>query len=247
MRLRRFLLSALALPAAVVLAGCSSAEGQRAQELLLRADAAQKQLTSSSFEGSVAVGVAGQQIDVRFEGAGSQQEGYMSMRASGVPGAGTGAFAFDVVVRGGEIWMAADGDWQKLPAAAAQAPPSTSLGPAAFAELARHVKAVRVTENQLLENRPVAIVAGEIDTAGLVASLAKLGGLGELAPGLDVNELGSGIGDIEAVLTIDEQTGLLSSALVTLSIEADGQKAELRLTYRLTSWNEPVTIPSPGA
>ncbi len=244
MRLRRVLLSVLALPAAVALAGCSSAEGQRAQELLLHADAAQAQLTSSSFEGSVSVSVAGRQVDVRFEGAGAKRQGYMSMRASGIPG--ERAFAIDVVVRGAELWMKTSGRWQKLPAASAPAVTSPSLGPAAFAELARHVKAVRVAEDQLLEGRPVAIVAGEIDTAGLIRSLAELGGVRELAPGLDLDELGASIGDIEAVLTIDEQTRLLTSALVTLSVDADGEHVELRLTYRLTSWNEPVRIPSPG-
>jgi hypothetical protein len=244
MTVRRLVPLVTALAAAVALAGCSSAEGQRAQELLLQADAAQKQLTSSSFEGGVSFGLAGEQVELRFEGAGAKRRGYMSMRGS-APGAGE--VAVDVVVRGAEIWMAIDGDWQKLPAAAAPPVESPSLGPAAFAELARHVEDVRVTEDQVVDGRAVTIVAGEIDTAGLLASLAELGGLGDVAPaGLDVDSAGSFVGDIEAVLTIDRQTQLLTSALVTLELKVPGETAELRLDYRLTSWNEPVEIPAPG-
>ena len=242
MSLLRALLLAIALPAALTLAGCSTAEGQRAQELLLAADAAQAQLTSSSFEGSLSFALSGRQVELRFEGAGSKQQGYVSMRSSGLPGA---SFDLQVVVRGGQIWMKLDGRWQKLPPAAGPNLGSASLGPAAFSELARHVQDVRVSEGQLVEGRTVSVVAGEIDTVGLLGALAELGGLGELNPsGLDLEELRSGIGDIEAVLTIDERTHLLDSALVTLALEAGGEQVELTLRYRLTSSNQPVRIPS---
>lgn len=244
MSLLRALLLAISLPAALALAGCSTAEGQRAQELLLAADAAQAQLTSSSFEGGVAFALSGQRVELRFEGAGSKTQGYLSMRSSGLPGA---SFDMQVVVRGGQIWMKLDGSWQKLPAAGPEFG-SASLGPAAFAELARHVQDVRVSEHQVVDGRAVSVVAGEIDTAGLLGALSKLGGLGELGrSGLDLEELGAGLGDIEAVLTIDERTHLLDSALVTLSIDAGGETVELTLSYRLTSANQPVRLPSvPG-
>lgn len=245
MSIRRALLLAIALPAALALAGCSTAEGQRAQELLLAADAAQAQLTSSSFEGALSFALSGQRVALQFEGAGSKQRGYMSMRSSGLPGAN---LDLRVVVRGEQIWMQLDGRWQKLAAAAAPQLDSASLGPAAFAELARHVKDVRVSENQLVDGRSVSVIAGEIDTVGLLGAMSKLGGLGELTPsGLDVEELGAGVGDIEAVLTIDERTHLLDAALVTLTVDAGGEKLQLTLNYRLTSANQPVRIPNlPG-
>ncbi len=235
----------LIVPGALLAAGCSTAEGKRAQELLLAAEAAQAQLTSSAFEGGLSFAVSGQRVELRFEGAGSKQRGYMSMRSSGLPGANVD---LQVVVRGEQLWMRLNGSWQKLPAAAAPNLGSASLGPAAFAELARHVKDVRVTEGQLVEGRPVSVVAGEIDTVGLLGAMSKLGGLGELNPsGLDLKELGSGIGDIEAVLTIDERTRLLDSALVTLSIDAGGEPVDITLNYRLTGSNQPVRIPNlPG-
>ena len=43
------------------------------------------------------------------------------------------------------------------------------------------------------------------------------------------------IGDIEAVLSIDERTHLLDTAMITLGIEAQGKKMEFELRYRLTS------------
>lgn len=244
MSLRRALSFPIAVLLALALAGCSSAEGQRAQELLVAADAAQTQLTSSSFEGGLSFSLSGQRVELRFEGVGSRQRGYLSMRSSGLPGAN---FDLQVVVRGKQIWMQVDGRWQKLPAAAAPRLDSAALGPAAFAELARHVKDVRVAENQLVDGRSVAVVAGEIDTVGLLGAMSKLSGLGELTPGLDVQELAAGIGDIQAVLTIDERTHLLDSALVTLAVDVAGEKLQLTLNYRLTSANQPVRIPSvPG-
>ena len=49
------------------------------------------------------------------------------------------------------------------------------------------------------------------------------------------------------MLSIDERTHLLDTALVTLSLEIQGEKLEFELRYRLTSANEPVVLPSiPG-
>jgi hypothetical protein len=63
----------------------------------------------------------------------------------------------------------------------------------------------------------------------------------------DFEQLGAKIGDIRAVLTIDEGTHLLSSAIVKLSVEAAGEQLDVELRYRLTAANEPVRIPSPSA
>ena len=46
------------------------------------------------------------------------------------------------------------------------------------------------------------------------------------------------------MLSIDESTHLLSTALVTLSMDVQGKKLELELRYRLTSSNKPVKLPS---
>lgn len=237
---RRALLLVSILPVWLLLAGCSTAEGQQAQALLAEADAAQARLTSSSFEGGVSFALSGQEVSLRFEGAGSGGNGYMAMSSDTLPGVDT-----TVIVRGDRIWVKSEGSWQELPATSAQALATPSLGPAAFAELTKHVKDVRVTEGEVVGGRPVTIVAGELDTAGLLGAMAKLSGLGgELGAPVDLDDVRSQLGDVEAVLTVDDGSKLLTSALVKLTIGTGDEAVELRLDYRLTSWNEPVEIPS---
>jgi hypothetical protein len=93
----------------------------------------------------------------------------------------------------------------------------------------------------------VTTIGGEIDTKGMIAAFTKLGAAaGELEGlSLDFSKLGIDFGDIAAVLTIDEQTHLLDSAFVTFAIEAEGERVQFELRYRLTSSNQPVRLPSP--
>lgn len=112
--------------------------------------------------------------------------------------------------------------------------------------LARHVEDVRVTEHQVIQGKPVTTIAGEIDTAGMLRSFAKLGSLAEEASfDLDLSKLGLEIGDTRAVLTIDERTQLLDSARVSFAMSAEGKSIKLDTRYRLASANEPVELPSP--
>ncbi len=54
---------------------------------------------------------------------------------------------------------------------------SGSMGADAFQELARYVRDVRVAEHQQIDGKPVTTIAGEIDTAGLIKAVTKLGSL----------------------------------------------------------------------
>ena len=121
--------------------------------------------------------------------------------------------------------------------------PKCRFSAAAFQELARYVEDVRVTEHQLIQGKPVTTIAGEIDTAGMMRSFAKLGSLAE-DMSFDLSELGLDIGDIHAVLTIDERTHLLDSALVSFELKADGKSVKLDLRFRLASANKPVKLPA---
>ena len=47
-------------------------------------------------------------------------------------------------------------------------------------------------------------------------------------------------GDIHAALFVSERTGLIRSAVITMSMEAQGKKADVELTYRLDSTNRAV-------
>ena len=231
------------IAAALLLSGCSTEEGQRAQELLQQAEAAQAQLSSSTFEGSLGVSAEGQTFKVIFTGATSDDGEWVSLRTSGVPGGGD--LAMQVLVRDGRAWMDAGDGWQSMPVPSRSSANGT-VSAAAFQELARHVEEVRVTEHQVIQGKPVTTIAGAIDTAGMLQSVGKLGSLAEDASfDFDLSKLGLDIGDINAVLTIDEQTHLLDSALVSFAMSAEGKSVKLDLRYRLASANKPVDLPSP--
>ena len=84
----------------------------RAQELLQQAEAAQAQLRSSTFEGSLGVSAEGQTFKVIFTGTTSKDGEWFSLRTSGVPGGGD--MAMQVLVRGGRAWMNAGDGWQSM-------------------------------------------------------------------------------------------------------------------------------------
>jgi len=244
----RRLLALLALVAfALVLTGCSTAEGLRAQELLKQAEAAQAALTSSTFEGSLGMTFGGERMAMSFRGATSSHGEWVSVDGSGIPGAGS--FSMQMLVKDGRAWTNLGGSWVSGPAPAGVGANGT-VSAAAFQELAQYVEDVRVTEHQLVEGKQVTTIAGEIDTQGMLEAFTKLGSAaGEVEglslEGFDLSKLGVDVGDIEAVLTIDEATGLLSTAMITFGMSAQGEELSLELRYRLTSANEPVRLPSP--
>jgi hypothetical protein len=241
-------LPALAVCAAFLLSGCSTAEGTRAQELLQQAEVAQAQLRSTTFEANIGVVLEGKQIKVALKGAASKEGAAFSMHMTGLPDAGSQDVRF--VVRGNSAWMTdSDGHWAAMPVPKELNGKSSSMGADAFQELARYVKDVRVAEHQLIGGKTVTTIAGEIDTAGMLEALAKLGSLSGSGAeqggfSFDLDDLGVEVSDIKAVLSIDERTHLLDAALVTVAVEAKGEKLQLNVQYRLTSVNEPVTFPS---
>ena len=243
-------LSAIVVGAAFLLSGCSSAEGQRAQELLQQAELAQAELSSATFEANLGVVMDGEQVEVALKGAASKQGAAFSVRTTGIPEASGKDFQF--VVRGSRAWTSEGGAWESVPVPGQMKQQvnglSGSMGAEAFQELARHVRDVRVAEHKQIGGKLVTTIAGEIDTAGMLEAVTKLGSLsgtgGEKAAfSFDLDDLGLKIGDIKAMLLIDERTHLLDSALVTLAIEAQGKTLEFKLHYRLTSANQPVVLP----
>jgi hypothetical protein len=232
------------LGALVLLAGCSSEEGLRAQQLLQEAEAAQQALRSSTFEGVLTVTFEAQTFRVAIEGATAPDGEWVSISAQGLPDAGD--FSAQVLRRGERAWTSIGGGWQSMPVPAGTARDG-SLDVAAFQQLTRHVKDVRVSEHQVVGGKTASVIAGEIDTEGMLEALTKLGSVAGESQGfsLDLAELGLELGDIEATLTLDERTRLLDTALVTFAVEARGERLDLELRYRLTSANEPVTLPTP--
>ena len=228
----------------LLLAGCTAEEGRQAQELLTQAETAQAQLRSSTFEGRIAMTADGQALDVAFNGATARGGEWISMRTKGAPNGAD--LKMQLLVRNGRAWVNVDGRWQSMPLPTSAGGSTGTLNAAAFQQLARHVKDVRVTEHQLIGGKPVTTIAGEIDTEGMLDALLDAGSFAEGLE-LDVSKLGLEIGDISAVLSIDERTQLLDTATVSLSMAAQGKRATIELRYRLTGANTPVRLPAPPA
>jgi hypothetical protein len=230
-----------ALATFALLTGCSTEEGLRAQELLQQSEVAQAQLRSSTFDGSMSISADGMEIALAFKGATSPDGEWFSMRSSGIPGAD---MAMEVLNRKGRVSMNSGSGWKAFPGGAAGSSGSNgTISAEAFQQLARHVKDVRVTEHQLIGAKTVTTIAGEIDTQGMLEAFTKLG---SFAPnGFDLSKAGVDFGDIEAVLTIDERTGLLDTAFIGFAMSAEGKSVEIELRYRLASANQPVKLPTP--
>jgi hypothetical protein len=228
------------LAAGALLTGCSTEEGLRAQELLQRAEAAQAALTSSTFDGSMAFAIDGMNVRMLFNGATSGADQWFALRSTGIPNGGD--IAMEVLVRGNRAWTNMGGGWHAatVPAGGRS---SGTMSAAAFQQLARYVKDVRVTEHQLIAGKSVTTIAGDIDTEAMIEAFANLGSFAE-GTSLDFSKLGLDVGDIHAVLTIDERTHLLDTAYITFAMSADGKSAEIELRYRLASANQPVRLPS---
>ena len=235
-----------------IAAGCSGAEGERAQELLLQAEAAEQNVRSASFEVELTALYDGQQLALTLRGGGyskGKRAGDMFVEAS-TSGA-LGVYDFGFVANRGSLSMRTNGDWQRLPASAAARASlgtvgSRDLGSAAFLELARYVKSVRVTEGQIVNGESTATISGTIDTAGLVEAMVKLEGLSELTGGAapDLSELSDHVGDTHAAIAISERTHLIRGAVVNLTVDAEGKKVDIQLVYRLRDVNKPVRFPS---
>jgi hypothetical protein len=232
------------LGAALLLGGCSTEEGLRAQELLQQAEVAQQSLRSSTFDGELSFEFGSHMVSMQFNGATSSEGEWFAMRSTGIPDGGD--FSMQVLRRGGHAWTNMGGSWRSTPVPSGLGPGGT-MSSAAFRQLARYVKAVRVTEHRLVEGKPVTIIGGEIDTQGMIETFAKLGSVAGGLEGLsiDFSKLGIEFGDIHTVLTIDERTQLLENAFVTFSVAAEARQLDVELRYRLTSANEPVQLPVP--
>jgi hypothetical protein len=229
--------AALAL-AVLPLAGCSGEQGERAQQLLNRAQVAQAQLSSASYEARMTFLMDGRRFSLVMDGGGyfkGRRAGdhLLTMRTDGVPGAG--AFNMQLLVRRGEASMSLNGRRLSVPM-------SASTGQqydwsATMLDLARYVKNVRVLEGRVANGLRGSTIAGVIDTESMVKTVSKLDTVAEAA---SVGKFVDNLGDIRAAVFVAERTGLIRSAVITMSMEAEGKKADIELTYRLNSTNKAV-------
>ena len=235
--MRRVLAVLLLAAAAVVLAGCAGPDGQKAESLLLQADAAQQALTSEQFSMRMNMSAAGQNVAMQMAGGGylkGAQAGDVYMVITGQTPDGKSMDA-SVVKHGDVVTVSADGQTQTLSAAQAQQQYGSQLQSMANGgfNFAQYVKSVKVSDTTLPNGEAADQIVGVLDTQGAASSLGKDLGLGSLAH----------LDDTRAVLTISRKTHLVTAALIDMSLEILGKKMTINLTYGLTGVNVPINFP----
>lgn len=247
MRLRLALVSVLAL----ALAGCAGGpDAREAQSLLERAQAEQSKIASAGYELELSAGMLGQKFAFTVDGA-AQLKGkhagdlYFRVRASG-PAAALGPKGFDMWMakRGSRVTMFMDGRRQSFDATRAGAPNVDLVGSFGSLDFASCVKSVQLEKGRSLNGEPATRVAGVVDTGCILRAAAKMNGLSEAAgQPFDLGELAKKIADVRATLFVSDRSHLLIGAVVSTKIEADGQRLDLQLSYRLTNVNRPLRFP----
>ena len=236
--MRRALTFLLLVASAVMLAGCAGPDGQKAADLLLQADAAQKALTSEQFSMRMNMSAVGQTVAMQMAGGGylkGAQAGDVYITMSGQSPDGKSMDA-TIVKRGDLVTVSADGQTQTLSAAQAQQQYGSQIQSMANGgfDFAKYVKSVKVTETTLPGGEAADQIVGVLDTQGAATgSLGKDLGLGSLAH----------LDDTRAVLTISRKTHLVTAALIDMSMEFLGKKMTISLTYGLTGVNVPINFP----
>jgi outer membrane lipoprotein-sorting protein len=245
-------LAKLLLVLTMLLSGCAAGpDGQRAQELLEQAQAANANVKSATYVATMTFAGQGQKFRLSMEGgallkgkhAGDQ---FLRMRAEGLPAQlGMNGDLMLMVKRGNQMTMTMGNQTQVMTAPTDLSTQTQAWGSLASLDLVSCVKKVDVEEGRNLNGEPAARIAGTIDTACVVHALIKLSGLGSLAgSSVDTSKIDDTLGDVRATLFVSDRTHLLIGGLISLTAHAQGQKMDVQFSYRLTSVNEPVHFPS---
>jgi hypothetical protein len=156
----------------------------------------------------------------------------LTMRTDGVPA--LGAVNMQLVVRRGHASMNLNGRRfsMPLPATARRQYDWSST----MLDLARYVKEVNVREGRVVNGEAGATIAGVLDTVSMV----KAASLDVVAQAANLGDMASNLGDMRVAVFVAQRSGLIRSAVLGMSIEAEGKKADIELTYRLKSTNKGV-------
>lgn len=234
--------------AAFLVAGCAGGpDAQEAQALLQQAQAEQLKLRTAGFSAEFGVTANGQKLAFVLDGAAElnkAEAGNMWFRMTG-SGLGGEDFEMRMSKRGSRVTVTAQGETQTFDAADAAAPKLDSLGSLGSFDFASCIKSVDVAEGRSLNGQPATRIAGTVDTACVLKAASALGGVaGASAPKVDFDEISKYVDDVHATLFVSERSHLLVGALITTSISAMGQSADVQIRYRLTRINKPLRFPA---
>jgi cob(I)alamin adenosyltransferase len=238
--MRRLGLLASALLAAVSLSACSEVDAEGARELLSASDQALLGLRAYRFAGRLWIESDAGDFSFVIRGGGNTRgdsASFLTMRSDDVPGFPE----ITVVQRGQTMWIRAEGGWTRTEAPAGQ---PTGLDQFDFSA---YVKNVSVDEDVMVDGQPAAKVMSVLDTTGMVEGLFASLGRATGGTGLPLDRIANSFGDTRVVFYLSDATHLPLRTLIDMSIEPEGEKAELHLDFALEPAKRHVRIPLPSA
>lgn len=235
--------------AVLALAGCAGGpEASQAFDLLQRAQAAQAQLSSVSYEAKSSFAVEDQTFGYTLRGAAqlkgaSAGDQWLELTSQQVPG--VGQIAMTMVRRGSRMTIRSMGQTQEVPVPTELQAKQDAWGSFDSLDLTSCVKKVDVAEGRSLNGEPATRIAGEFDAICAFKAVSGVSGLGQNAGATpDLEQLRDHLGPARATLFVSDRTHLLVGGLITLNVEVDGHELSFDVSYRLTSMNQPVRFPA---
>jgi hypothetical protein len=232
--MRRILALLLLTAVAAVAPGCSGADAEEAQALLVQSNAAFAGVRSATFTARMSLTGGPQELSMTMSGGGyahGKRAGDFYVLATS-DSLGFGDLV--LVSRSGRVSMSVDGH------PVGEVPlPNTAENPIQLVDFSQYVKDVNVEHGKLIDGEPMTKLTGVIDTAGLAkGALADVTGAG--GDGLDLSK---SLGDTRIVIYLSEATHLPMRGLVDVPMDVAGDKIVMHLDFAYTSYDQKVEFP----
>ena len=233
--MRRILAFLLLTAVAAVAPGCSGADVEEAQALLVQSNAAFAEVRSATFTARMSLTGGPQELSMTMSGGGyahGKRAGDFYVLATS-DSLGFGDLV--LVSRSGRVSMSVDGH----PVGEVPLPNTTAENPIQLVDFSQYVKDVNVEHGKLIDGEPMTKLTGVIDTAGLAkGALADVTGAG--GDGLDLSK---SLGDTRIVIYLSEATHLPMRGLVDVPMDVAGDKIVMHLDFAYTSYDQKVEFP----
>ena len=234
--MRRILAFLLLTAVAAVAPGCSGADVEEAQALLVQSNAAFAEVRSATFTARMSLTGGPQELSMTMSGGGyahGKRAGDFYVLATSDS---LGFRDLVLVSRSGRVSMSVDGH----PVSEVPLPNTTAENPIQLVDFSQYVKDVNVEHGKLIDGEPMTKLTGVIDTAGLAkGALADVTGAG--GDGLDLSK---SLGDTRIVIYLSEATHLPMRGLVDVPMDVAGDKIVMHLDFAYTSYDQKVEFPS---
>ena len=235
MRRFSFLIALVALP--LVLAACTGADAQKAQDLLDQSQVAAKSVHSEAFSMRMTMDSDANSVIVDVVGGMALKGADAGDYYATVNSEAGGSSPFDLVMvkRGSTVQLRFNGTTRNL-----SLPAQLKLKPAAAAgfdlnAITPYVKDVSVSTIDV-NGRTEDEVTGTIDGNALLQNL----------PGMStgvLSKVGGSLSDIKVSLFIPRDSHLVETALIDMTMHVANQSLHMNLSYAVTSVNQPLTFP----